>query len=162
MWTGVDGIRDRGVAIVERQGTALPALPQAQIKQVEQLLVGTYVACLRDHSRRVLSNQPGYLLSDTLDQPAGEQIVGERDDLADTESVEVLHHLFEPWKTDIGKGREHQLMLGGFIEPVGHLGSLAGDLDIRGTPRQQHDAGGTGVRHRQFDHGLVQTIAEGL
>ena len=105
---------------------------------------------------RVLGRQIFHLPPDALDERAGEQVVRHDDDLHHAQRHLVAHHFLQAREGHAGEGQVHALVIADLPQPAGHACHVPIGQPVAGAAPQQDDAGGTGIRHVQLQHGLTQ------
>ena len=105
---------------------------------------------------RVLGRQIFHLPADALDERAGEQVVRHDDDLHHAQRHLVAHHFLQAREGHAGEGQVHALVITNLPQPAGHACHVPIGQPVAGAAPQQDDAGGTGIRHVQLQHGLTQ------
>ena len=105
---------------------------------------------------RILGRQIFHLTPDALDERAGEQVVRHDDDLHHAQRHLVAHHFLQAREGHAGEGQVHALVITNLPQPAGHACHVPIGQPVAGAAPQQDDAGGTGIRHVQLQHGLTQ------
>ena len=105
---------------------------------------------------RVLGRQIFHLPPDALDERAGEQVVRHDDDLHHAQRHLIAYHLLQAREGHAGEGQVHALVITDLPQPAGHACHVPIGQPVAGAAPQQDDAGGTGIRHVQLQHGLTQ------
>ena len=105
---------------------------------------------------RILGRQIFHLTPDTLDERAGEQVVRHDDDLHHAQRHLIAHHFLQTREGHAGEGQVHALVITDLPQPAGHACHVPVGQAVAGTAPQQDDAGGTGIRHVELQHGLTQ------
>ena len=105
---------------------------------------------------RILGRQVFHLTPDALDERAGEQVVRHDDDLHHAQRHLIAHHFLQTREGHAGEGQVHALVITDLPQPAGHACHVPVGQAVAGTAPQQDDAGGTGIRHVELQHGLTQ------
>ena len=105
---------------------------------------------------RILGRQIFHLTPDALDERAGEQVVRHDDDLHHAQRHLIAYHLLQAREGHAGEGQVHALVIADLPQPAGHACHVPVGQPVAGAAPQQDDAGGTGIRHVQLQHGLTQ------
>lgn len=123
---------------------------------MEDLLFEAEVFATRKTDVGVLPLQIGHLVFGAFDEPAGEKIIGQDNDLHHAEPHLSLRDPFQARMGDAGKGDVHQIMFAALEEPVRHFRYMPIGYAIRGTASEQDDTGIFGIRHMELPHGLIE------
>ena len=134
-----------------RAAVSYPLLDQVEDLRLEAEIVGAGHAQMGILAAKVI-----HLAADALNQGAGEEVVGQDDDLGHAQSGLALDDPLQAREGDAGESDVHQVVVAGLVEPARHLGHLTVGHGVRGSPAEEDDAGGPGVRAIQGAHGLMQ------